>query len=557
LRKTNQVAEEAVGRVKTVWVSNEGQAIVSDIIAHSTTEKNPLKLSFKGNVKITQPVQQHLQETILKHVSDILISLKLPQKSYTLSAKNLGAVVSSGIEISLAGYSSDLSVFLALLSSALNLPIRQDIVFTGHIDSIDGDILPVEKLSKKCEAAVVDTSISQFVYPKFESDVSLQKLKPNEYDSTIAALRRCRGKIKLVAVSNTLELLQMIIGSKAIVHAALKSGFFEFEEFDSNKQILKSIISYLTENNQDRFWNVLGENLLKKDINTSCELLKMYSIYFINREQYPSRCGERLYKLIISLPPQVKRYSRFRTLLDKRQYIKLIQFAQTNDEEDISLLHNALYGEIKNPDLQTTTKSKEQLSNEHRNTLDHLLEQLDPAFMESYVTNPYDIACAKYTFDTIAVKNNEEFVDGITAFYTHMFCHTNKIQGPIDKDHLGAEALYVLSETFRGEQGYKEALANAIDGRHGGLRYIFNEITDYLKEKAKKKHVLKTFKENIDPNDFPIRVNLIKEILHRSKDQLPQEIYSQPPEKYAENPEEIIQAFIKSKTVLETVLRRL
>ncbi len=549
--------EETIGRVKTVWVSREGQAIISDIIAHSTTEKKSFKLSFKGNVNITQPVQQHLQETILKHISDILILLKLQQKSFTLSAKNLGAVVSSGIEISLAGYSSDLSIFLALLSSALSLPIRQDIVFTGHIDSNDGDILPVEKLSEKSEAALVDTSISQFVYPKLDSDSSLKKLKPKEYDSTIASLRKCRGKIKLVAVSNTLELMKMTIGPKAIVHAALKSGFFEFEEFDSNKQILKSIISYLTENNQNRFWNVLGENLLKKDFNSSHELLNMYSTYFINRERYPSRCGERLYKLIISLPPLVKKSSGFRTLLDKKQYIKLIQFAQTNDEEDISLLHNALYGEIKSPDLQTTTKSKKQLSNEHRSTLDHLLQQLDPSYLESYITNPYDVAYAKYTSDTITVKDNEDFVNTITAFYTHMFCHTNKIQGPIDKNHLGAEALYVLNETFRGEQGYKEAFADAKDGRHGGLRYIFNEITEYLKEKAKEKHVLKTFKENIDPNDFPIRVNLIKEILNRCKDQLPEEIYSQPPEKYAENPEEIIKAFIKSKTVLETVLRRL
>jgi hypothetical protein len=219
-------------------------------------------------------------------------------------------------------------------------------------------------------------------------------------------------------------------------------------------------------------------------------------------------------------------------------------------------MHNALYGEIKSSELRTVNKSEVQIFNEHKHLLDHILEQLD-SHAELSVTSPYDEARGKYSFNTEAVCEYEEFIDAITAFYTHLYRYTNKVQGKIDKNQLGAEALHVLKETFKGENGYKEALVEVKYRNHGGLGYIFNKITEYLKNQAWEKHSLKTFKENIDPFDFRVKVNLIKEILNRSKDHLPEEILSQPPERFAENPEEIIKAFIQIRKVLETALRRL
>jgi len=551
------IADETVGRVKTVWMSHENQAIISTIIAKFTPENKSPKLFFDGPVNISEKVKRHLQRNVLNHVNDIISALSLQPMSFTVSAVNIGAASSSNLGTAITGFSLDVSVFMALLSSALNLPVRQNTVFTGHIGSNEGDILPVDKLEEKCNAAVSDTNISQFVYPNLDSDISLKSLKPNEYNSVIAAIKSCRGRIKLYEVSNTIELFQKVIETKAIIHAALRSGFFDYEPIYLKNDRLKTLISYLTKNNHQWYWKVLEENLLGKDINSGHELMKMYSIYYNQKKQYPRAFGEKLYKLVISLPPYIRKTPGIFPLLPKKQYINLIQYALPNDEDDISYLHNALYGEIRNSDRQAKTKNDAQISKEHKQLLDHILEQLDPAYVDSSVISPYDEARAKYSFDSVTIKNNEEFVDAITAFYTHLYLHTNKIQGSIEKNLLGAEALHILKETFKGEKGYKEVLANARDGRHGGLRDTIDKMTEYLKDRAKEKHILKTFKENIDPNDYQTRVNLIKEIINRSKDQLPEEILLQPPERFADDPEEIIIAFIKSKTVLKNALRRL
>jgi len=82
-------------------------------------------------------------------------------------------------------------------------------------------------------------------------------------------------------------------------------------------------------------------------------------------------------------------------------------------------------------------------------------------------------------------------------------------------------------------------------------------LIEYLKNEVREKHILKTFRKNIDPSDFPTRKKIIAGIMEHLEGQLPEEITSQSPEKYAEDYEEIIQAFVHSRTKLESILKRL
>ncbi len=86
--------------------------------------------------------------------------------------------------------------------------------------------------------------------------------------------------------------------------------------------------------------------------------------------------------------------------------------------------------------------------------------------------------------------------------------------------------------------------------------YIIEKITKKHDE-ARQKHILKTFKESIDPLDFEARVELIKQLMKRLEEHLPEEISSQKPERFAEDYEKIVQAFVHSKVTLHEVFRRL
>jgi len=245
-------------------------------------------------------------------------------------------------------------------------------------------------------------------------------------------------------------------------------------------------------------------------------------------------------------------------LLAKSRHIALIQAALAQDYGDISLLHEALYADVR-PDVppNNSSKKRKQKPADDDALLRHILEQLSPEFIESRVTRPYDDARARYATDRIIVASNQEFLAAVTAFYTHISRHTLTMPGPVDENSLGAEALDVLKRTFRGKNGYNEALAEARAGQRGGLRYIMDAITEQLKQEAREKHVLKTFKENIDPLDFAAKTRIITALLQRAGHDLPEQITCQPPERYAADYEEIVQAFVQAKSSFESLLRRL
>ena len=549
--------ETAVGCVKTVLVSHEGQATISALLAHTNHMVSSSRLSFQGVVKFEGSVHRHLEENVLKHVDDILHSLKVKTKLFTLSAVNIGAASTSSLGISIRGFSADVSAFLALLSCALSLPIRQDIVFTGHIGSYQGDILPVESLTAKCEAAILDKSISQFVYPNLDSDISFKRLKPKEYASAVGAIRSCRGKLKLCEVRNTFELLQKAVEPQAIVSASLRSGFFDVELSPVENNNLNPVTTYLTQNNNKRFWKALEDALILKKSKTGQELLEIFARYFVERKKYPSEFGKNLSRLIISLPLHIKRTPGLFPLLSKALYIELIQYASKHDHDDISRLHNALFGEIRETVEKTYSPKRSKRASADQHLLNHILEQLEPSFIELIITRPYDEARASYAMDVITVESNTEFIDTISPFYAHIVRHINETGKAFEDNKLSAEAVDVLKKTFHQKHGYNEALTEAKEGTRGGLRYIFDMMTKYLKNEARQKHILKTFKENIDPLDFAARKRIIAAILKRAEEDLPEEISSQKPERFAEDYEEIVQAYVHSKATLQEVFRRL
>lgn len=548
----------SIGQANTILVSPEGQGIVTTIYAKKVTSTGESRLAFNGVVQFEPSVQLHLEKVVLPLVDEILTALNIQPPDFELSARNIGAAATSDLGLTIAGFSADVPVFIVLLSAALNLSISQNMAFTGHFGSSKGDILPVSRLDRKVRAALDDDRIEEFVYPNLDSDRSLSRLKPNEFKEAEAALRSARGRLQLKEVNDTHALLSKSLSLESLVKAALFNGYFEPGKIKSTDTSILPEAQFLLEDNNKRFWEVLSDILFTKKIKKSRELLETFSQYHIARKQYPARFGDTLYHLIISIPAPIRWHPDFSPLLDKELYIKLIQYAGKEDHSDISLLHEALYGS-----LQILTNEKTKVS-ENKKTkrgsdplLDHLFHELNPEFIETQVARPFDEARVRYVVDGIQVESHEEFLDAIIAFYAHIVRHTPGIYKSTDKTTLSVEAIALCERTFSQEKGFKGALSEAKQPVRGGLRYIFDTITNRLKQEAREKHVLKTFKVTMDPLDYSQRIKVITELIDRGKDYLPAEVTSQPPERYAEDYEEIITVFARSQTALSELLRRL
>ena len=171
---TDKFSAPVTGRSKIILVNDDSGGdpvgIVSEVAVLPSSDDKKDRLVVRGPVRFSETSKNHLDSVVLPLVDRIMDALGLPRRNYEVSIVNIGAAASSGVGMEIQGFSADIPVFLSLLSSSLQVPLRADIASTGHIGSLDGDIVPVRGIPAKLEAALQSPGIKGLVIPELEKD---------------------------------------------------------------------------------------------------------------------------------------------------------------------------------------------------------------------------------------------------------------------------------------------------------------------------------------------------------------------------------------------------
>ena len=167
-----------------------------------------------------------------------------------------------------------------------------------------------------------------------------------------------------------------------------------------------------------------------------------------------------------------------------------------------------------------------------------------------------DDARANYSMKTVRVKDASEFNQAITGFYIHMLRHTQSPEGHVSRDAAAAEAIDRIEDSFRNAGGYEAALAEAKFGTKGGLRYVFDVMTDQEKSVRKRKYKDMVLKEAIDPLDWETKVKLSAHIQKQYGRYLPDTFRTMEPEQLAHHLEEVILLLAEGERDMDRWLRK-
>ncbi|MBK8947242.1 MAG: hypothetical protein IPM32_18530 [Ignavibacteriae bacterium] len=552
----DNIGPESIGRVNTVLVANEGKAIITSIIAGILETNLSERIKFTGLVEFDPKIQNHIIQIIIPHLDDILQKFGIEKQTYSLSVKNISATSSSDTEFVINGYSADATLFLALLSASLKLKIDYQTVITGHISSEKGDISQVKGLSEKLETVVFENKYKNFIYPAMDGDNSLKILKPKEYDTSNTKLRKERTNINLIEVKNTFELIQKAVATESIVNSSLDMNYFEKQKI-TGEEYSDQIFNYLVDENNKRFWNVIEELMFSKRINQVHHLINKYLKYFINNKKYPNNFGIQLNKIIRSLPLSTKKMAKLFPIVPKSKYLELIQYAEEDEFEDITKLHEiAFYDKIKTNSLVNKLDENWTKEKREKQIIDYVLEKINPYNIDTNLLSRIDEARAKYTLDKNQVETYEELIETISSFYLFVLKETNNSNMNIDEEKLQIEALNLFRKTYKYKHEYQQAIINALNGFEGGIRTILDDITKYIKTDTKENYVNAVINE-IDPTNYEIKKSLILEIMSREKGDLKINSELLIPDKYIDDYIEIIRTYSQSKEQLNKIFARL
>jgi hypothetical protein len=554
-----------IGRAKTVIIHSETArepvGIVSEIVSRVSPEDDGERLVVLGPVYFRDKSWQHIKSIVLPVIDRITEGLNISKRHYEVSVVNAGATGASGTGIEIGGFSADLPLALAILSSSLQLAIRQDVVSTGHIASLAGDVAPVRGLPAKLKAAIQAPGVSAFIVPDLDKDSSLKSLTPIEYQAAKESLLARKGEIRIYSIRTIFDAIKILMEDESIVLGSLKSGFFNMSATAGDTEgVLSRAIAHLAEGNEKRFWDALEHLILDHHTENAHSLLRSYADFHIRNHRYPEKLGEKLFRLVISLPPATRKLDYLFPLLPMASCIELSQHAKGNDHDDVRQLHKAAFGEgLDGLSHQVKETGAIQLSGDsgEKGLVEKIMAELSEDNLAEKVGQRYDEARGRFVMSSVTVKDGFEFNETITAFYAHMFRHTSSSAGSLERSALSSDALDLLEEAFGHKGGYRAALSEGKHGTNGGMRVVLDTITEHFKQKEKGKYINRVFKESIDPSDWDAKVRLTAALQERIEPYLPADLKGLPARKLARHWEEIIRCYVESMDKVSDLFKSL
>lgn len=552
-----------IGRVGTVLVFQEGaeaKAVLSWVIARAQRCRTRPKLKINGNVHPDRPGMQHLNRVVLPLVNRLATVLCLSPHNFELSFVQLGIASSMQRPLTLTGHSIDLPVFLAMLSALLKLAVPQDLVCTGHIGSVDGDVRMVAAVPEKLDAVLAGPGFRRFAFPHPDADASLRVLAPDQRQQMIDALAAAADRVQLLGIRGVEDLLLAVLDEEQMALAALRSGYFQLDERAMQESDLPlAPAALLCRQNAQRFWLALEWHLFAGRYAASRRLLSAFVHCHIRKKQYPTDFGLHLRQLRDSLPPAVRSLKLKGPLIAVDLCVALAHFAAASDAQDVQFLFQAInIREAQKIATSAASPPGNPSAQTHGDdaAVNALVELISPRSVAQRIDRPIDDARAAFALPTLAVQSTGELIDIISCLYLMFLRHCGEVSASSDPQSCRDDALRLLESAFASEGGIRAALAEARWPVRGGLLYIIGLCSERYKRERQIMFVERVIKEAI-PTDWDERVRFTTAWLRKMDLDLPQELRDLPPDRLVNSIAEIVQTHVLSMEPVNRLLRSL
>ena len=179
--------------------------------------------------------------------------------------------------------------------------------------------------------------------------------------------------------------------------------------------------------------------------------------------------------------------------------------------------------------------------------IDDLCAAISEAAIAQHVGIAHDEARLAYHLpgNKNTVNNFDEFNALIADYYNYHLTQCVTHGGGLAHFEAAGRASEILESEYKHQGGdLMSAYRDAHDGTNGGMRIILDIIADHLKTESAERYVRAAFHRYVDPASWDERVEIIRQFFDRNPHVLPLSIDKNRPERYAQNYDELIKAFM-------------
>lgn len=548
------------GQAKVVLVISDGQRQLGTVTVISASAKNidgsVDRLSCADGVFDRRTIK-HYRKELLVILDGICRSCGIGYFDITLSAQNLQAASINDTHLEIDGFSADVSVFIAMLSAVFDMPAPQDYVFSGHIS--EGKILPVASLPIKLQIAEA-AGIEKFYLAALNTEDSLASINKDELVAADNAIRRHRQsrRIQIRFVDNIFGLFEEVFNDSNILRASIMAGAFNEGLAIDTKTPADRIAQKICSMNTVKFRNCLYA-LMSKDIEQVYSLWNEFLSFYLNADRYPTGCGKLMYDFMCSVPPHMRRTGKIKfPFVEMELFAKLSQLAGEDNYDDLGLFFDGIRGKYLRIDGAAAAKDSQESDLDKRGVFDSVASSISMEYLDKTYGIKIDSARASFVLPSTTVESYEEFTGLAESFYNHLCGFTSTQLAVRGSCESSADQVYRLIErAFANKGGYIEARCRAIDGSHGGVRSVLDEITEQFRRDVYGDHTAAVFKRAIDMKNDHEKIAFITGALKRLKPFLTEELTDKPPQFLLEHTETLARVYVKTVDAVRQNMSRL
>ncbi|MCC6694868.1 MAG: hypothetical protein IT365_04465 [Candidatus Hydrogenedentes bacterium] len=504
----------------------------------------------------------HAEATVVPTVVQILDALGASIPIWEVTIEGLDAIGVYGADAVQGGHSVELPLFLTMLSSALELPLRQDVILTGALISLIGTIGPVGALPAKVQAAREQHEVREFVYPAFGADGSLNVMAPAEAERIEAALAEAREQFHATPVHDVAEALMVAVQELDIPLAILRKGIFGHAVPNCFPESpVRRAAAHLLKNHHERFWSATAAALTQSDRPGAEALLAAFLGHHMREGHYPSGMGKRLMHTLAGLAPLRRRSLQF-PLTDFGRCLEVGLLGGTEDAADVTVLLQAVEGRVLShacvsSAIPPVVSAQEVDYSAAEDTTDLVLSRLSAEFLSSAISRPIDEARLTFNPGFVTSDSWDDVVDVIMSFYVHLMGKLGVTLDLTDRTALEAESLAYLNEAYARAGGIEGAKLEGELGVNGGMRSILDAMADFRKQKDYEKSVLFTFTTAMKGRNDSAREKFVQAVFARFGSLLPVDLCEAPIERFTARWEDLARAIARCLNEMTQTLRRL
>lgn len=516
-------------------------------------------LHLTGSLRADEEMTDYLQHILLPMADRILSLIGAPTFPLGLSIEALNPTGDTSNAVQIRPSMAGAGILLAILAANLAIPMPRTVAYVGQVMAEEGTMAAIPGLPPGLLATLVGKGIRKLVCPRLQDRREHARLDHPEGAETEIDRMPSPDRLELVQVMDVAGLLKAALPESAVLNGSLSTGVFGLSASTGDEPpALYAAAQFLSCDLPKRFWRTLRRLLMDQAWTGAQELLAARVEYHCRHGVYPAAFGRQLTRIL----RRVSSYPGLpsgQPLIIPADVLRLSRLADVADYLDVQLLMAAASGKApgrlpkrSRPHSRTTIQVNPAL----RDLVGSVLEEISQEGVNCASSRAVDEAAAGYQIDNCMVNTYEGFVASVTSFYTHLTGSGCPRASRDARDPEEQEALSLVRRAFARDGEISGAWAEACNAYGGGLRYIFNRMTEQLKREQAAKHRMRVLKEAMDPLDFRSKRALGQALLEHVAPLLPSELRKLPPEQVGLHWEDICQAYVQERDRMTSFLKQ-